>query len=151
MSTITPFLWYDSAAEEAAEFYVSLVDNSSVDNVTRSPDGNAFVVSFTLDGVRFQAMNAGPGHPFSDSFSIYLSAPTQERIDQLWRDLTADGGEPGQCGWLRDRWGVSWQVVPPRLEELMSSPEPGVAQRVTEALLSMGKISIAQLEAAAAG
>ena len=151
MSTITPFLWYDSAAEEAAEFYVSLVDNSSVENVTRSPDGSAFVVSFTLDGVRFQAMNAGPGHPFSDAFSIYLSAPTQERIDQLWRDLTADGGAPGRCGWLADRWGVSWQVVPPRLEELMSSPEPGVAQRVTDALLGMGKISIAQLEAAAAG
>lgn len=151
MSTITPFLWYNSEAEQAAEFYVSLFENSSIDNVDRSPDGTAFVVSFTLDGSRFEAMNAGPGHPFSDAVSFHIKADTQERINELWDALTADGGAPSQCGWLLDRWGLSWQVVPSRLGELMSSREPGVAQRVTAALMTMGKIEIAQLEAAAAG
>ena len=151
MSTITPFLWYDSEAEQAAEFYVSLFENSSINEVSRSFDGTAFVVNFTLDGSRFQAMNAGKGHPFSDAVSFHIQADTQERIDELWDALTADGGAPSQCGWLIDRWGLSWQLVPSRLGELMSSTEPGVAQRVTAELMAMGKIDIAQLEAAAAG
>jgi len=151
MSSIHPFLWFESEAEQAATFYVSLFPNSSIDSVSRLPDGGAFVVSFTLDGSRFEAMNAGSGHPFSDAVSFYIQAPTQERIDELWDALTADGGKPNRCGWLTDRWGLSWQVAPPRLGELMTSTQPGVSQRVTAALMTMEKIDIAQLEAAAAG
>lgn len=149
MSSISPFLWFDTQAEEAAEFYVSLFPNSRVVNVNRLPDGTAFTVTFVLDGVEFQALNAGPQFPFTEAFSIFVNAPTQERIDELWSALLADGGEESQCGWLKDRFGLSWQIVPPRLGELLS--DPAVSQPVMQAMFGMKKLVIAELEAAAVG
>jgi predicted 3-demethylubiquinone-9 3-methyltransferase (glyoxalase superfamily) len=147
MSSISPFLWFDTQAEEAAELYVSLFPNSSITNVARTPEGTVFTVSFVLDGVEFQALNAGPHHTFTEAISFFITAETQERIDELWSKLTADGGEPGQCGWLKDKFGLSWQVVPPRLGELLS--DPTVSQPVMQAMLGMQKLVIADLEAAA--
>lgn len=148
MSSITPFLWYDTQALEAAEFYVSLFPNSEVIDVNRTPGGSVLTVSFSLDGVVFQALNAGPQFPFTEAFSIFVSAPTQERIDELWSALLANGGEESRCGWLKDRFGLSWQIVPPRLGELLSNPE--VSEPVMQAMFGMRKLVIADLEAAAA-
>jgi predicted 3-demethylubiquinone-9 3-methyltransferase (glyoxalase superfamily) len=151
MQTISPFLWFDSGAEEAAELYVSLFENSGIDGVTRLPDGGVFVVSFTLDGVQFHGMNGGPSRAFSEAISFSVSAPTQERIDQLWGALIADGGEPSQCGWLKDRFGLSWQIVPPRLNELLAGEDAEASGRVMQAMMGMQKFVIADLEAASAG
>ena len=153
MSSISPFLWFDNQAEEAAELYVSLIPNSRITGVQRYPEGaqmpagSALSVTFELDGVEFQALNAGPQFPHTEAFSIFVKAETQERIDELWTALTADGGEESQCGWLKDRFGLSWQIVPPRLTELLS--DPVVAQPVMQAMFGMRKLVIADLEAAA--
>lgn len=149
MQSISPFLWFDSEAKQAAELYVSLFENSSITAVSAYPDGRDFVVSFVLDGLEYQAMNAGPGHPFSDAFSFYVRANTQERIDELWDALTANGGAPVQCGWLVDRYGLSWQIIPNRLSELLQDPDPARAGRAMTAMMGMQKIVIAELEAAA--
>jgi predicted 3-demethylubiquinone-9 3-methyltransferase (glyoxalase superfamily) len=155
MQTITPFLWFDDRAEEAATFYVSVFPNSEVLAVARYPEGGpmpagtALTVEFTLNGMAFRALNGGPGHPFTDAISLSVSAPIQPEIDRLWEVLTSDGGEPGPCGWLTDRFGLSWQVVPPVLSELLSDPDPAVASRVMQAMMAMGKLDIAELEAAA--
>jgi predicted 3-demethylubiquinone-9 3-methyltransferase (glyoxalase superfamily) len=149
METISPFLWFDSEARQAANLYVSLFENSSITAVSTYPDGRDFVVSFVLDGRGFQAMNAGPGHEFSDAISFYVRANTQERIDELWDALTADGGAAVQCGWLVDRYGLSWQIVPDRLSELLEDPDPGRAGRAMSAMMQMEKIVIADLELAA--
>lgn len=152
MSSISPFLWFDTQAEEAAEFYVSLFPNSRVTSVQRYPEGSPFpagtamAVSFVLDGLQFQALNAGPQHKFTEAISLFVDAPTQERIDELWSALTAEGA-PGQCGWLTDKYGLSWQIVPPRLSELLADPEHGTA--VMQAMFGMQKLVIADLEAAA--
>ena len=151
MQTISPFLWFDSEAEQAAELYVGLFENSAIDAITRLPDGGAFLVSFTLDGVQFHGMNGGPSHAFTEAVSFSIIAPTQERIDELWDALIADGGEAGQCGWLKDRFGLSWQVVPPRLNELLAGEDAEASGRVMQAMMGMQKFVIADLEAAAAG
>ena len=145
MNTITPFLWFDNQAEEAAEFYVSVFDGKVIE-VTPGADGKAFIVRWEMDGREFVGMNGGPGHPLTDAFSLSIDAGEQDRVDELWDTLTADGGEPGQCGWLVDRYGLSWQVVPSRLGELMTGPN---GPAVTAALMTMQKIVIADLEAAA--
>ena len=155
MQTITPCLWFDTQAEEAADFYVSVFPNSEVLAVSRyaeggpMPAGTALTVEFTLNGIAYRALNGGPGHPFTDAISLSVNAPIQPEIDRLWDLLTSDGGAPGPCGWLTDRFGLSWQVVPPRLSELMSDPDPAVATRVMQAMMAMGKLEIAELEAAA--
>jgi predicted 3-demethylubiquinone-9 3-methyltransferase (glyoxalase superfamily) len=155
MQTVSPFLWFDHEAEEAATFYVSLFERSEIVEIARYPEGGpmpagtAMTVDFVLDGVEFQALNAGPGHPFTDAISFFIRAETQERIDELWDALTADGGEPGPCGWLKDRWGLSWQVAPPMLIELIHDPDQAKAGRVMQAMMQMGKIDIAGLRAAA--
>jgi predicted 3-demethylubiquinone-9 3-methyltransferase (glyoxalase superfamily) len=149
MQTITPFLWFESEAHEAAELYVSLFENSSITSVSKNPDGSAFVVSFVLDGLEFQAMNSPRQNPFSDATSFFVHADTQERIDELWDALTANGGAEVACGWLKDRFGVSWQIVPARLMELLGDPDPDRAGRAMQAMLGMQKIVIADLEAAA--
>jgi predicted 3-demethylubiquinone-9 3-methyltransferase (glyoxalase superfamily) len=149
MQTITPFLWFESEAKQAAELYVSLFENSSITSVSENPDGSAFLVSFVLDGTEFQAMNSPRNNPFSDATSFFVRADTQERIDELWDALTADGGAEVACGWLTDRFGVSWQIVPARLMELLGDPDPGRAGRAMQAMLGMQKIVIADLEAAA--
>jgi predicted 3-demethylubiquinone-9 3-methyltransferase (glyoxalase superfamily) len=154
MSKISPFLWFTDQAEEAAEFYVSLFPNSRVTNVSRYPEGSgplsgtALAVSFELDGVDFQAMNGGPGHPFTDAISLFVYVESQADIDRLWDALISDGGAPSRCGWLLDRWGVSWQIVPPLLGELLSDPDPEKAGRTMQAMMGMSKLDMSALQAA---
>jgi len=146
---ISPFLWFDGGAEDAAKLYVSLFDNSGITTVTRQPDGTAFGVTFTIDGLTVQAMNAAPAPAFTEATSFFVEVDTQEAIDVLWDALTADGGNPGRCGWLTDRFGLSWQIVPPILGELLSDPDQARAGRVMQAMLGMSKLEIAGLLAAA--
>ena len=153
MSKISPFLWFDTQAEEAAEFYVSVFKNSEILGVSRygegapRPAGSAISVTFVLDGLEFQALNGGPEFDFTEAVSFFVSAATQAEIDDLWQKLT-DGGEPGRCGWLTDKYGLSWQVVPPVLGELLGDPDPVKSGRVMQAMLGMGKLDIAGLRAA---
>lgn len=153
MSKISPFLWFDTQAEEAAEFYVSVFKNSEILGVSRygegapRPAGSAISVSFVLDGLEFQALNGGPEFNFTEAVSFFVSAATQAEIDDLWEKLT-EGGEPGRCGWLTDKYGLSWQVVPPVLGELLGDPDPVKSGRVMQAMLGMGKLDIAGLRAA---
>jgi predicted 3-demethylubiquinone-9 3-methyltransferase (glyoxalase superfamily) len=155
MQKISPFLWFDDQAEEAAGFYVSIFENSRIVNVSRYaegapyPAGTVMGVSFVLDGVEFQALNGGPAYKFTEAVSMFVRAETQEEIDDLWDKLTSDGGEPGQCGWLKDRYGLSWQIVPPVLDQLLRDPDAAKAGRVMQAMLQMGKLEIAELQAAA--
>ncbi|MGJ4843760.1 MULTISPECIES: VOC family protein [unclassified Leifsonia] len=157
MSRVSPFLWFDDQAEQAAEFYVSVIPNSRMLDVSRfAPDapGQAAGVSrvrFELDGVEVMALNGGPIFAFTEAFSFSVTVDDQAEVDRLWDALTSDGGEPGQCGWLKDRWGLSWQIVPSALDELLSDPDPARANRAVQAMLSMGKLDIAALRAAADG
>ncbi|GAA3334927.1 VOC family protein [Curtobacterium albidum] len=152
MPTITPFLWYDDQAEPAARYYTSLFEDSRVDSVARMPDGSALVVEFTLLGQPYRAMNGGPGHPHTDAVSFQVDVDTQDELDRVWDALLADGGEPVACGWLRDRWGLSWQVTPSMMGELMTgSGEPEANARVFAAMQQMVKLDIPALRAAAAG
>jgi predicted 3-demethylubiquinone-9 3-methyltransferase (glyoxalase superfamily) len=159
VSKIKPCLWFDNqAAEEAANFYVSLLPESHVDNVARSvaetpsgPEGMVLTVEFTLAGQQFQGLNGGPDFKFNEAISFSVDCEDQAEVDRLWEALTANGGEPGPCGWIKDRWGVSWQIVPRRLVELLGDADPDRARRAMEAMLKMGKLEIAQLEAAADG
>lgn len=158
MNRIRPCLWYDGAAEEAANFYVSLLAHSRIDHVLRAPadnpstpEGAVLVVDFTLAGRPFMALNGGPLFKFTEAISILVETEDQEETDRLWEALTANGGTPAPCGWLKDRWGMSWQITPRRLLELMASPDPDVARRTMQAMMTMGKIDIAAIEAAARG
>lgn len=155
MRTITPFLWFDDQAEEAAQFYTSVFPRSSILEVTRYGEGapqagTAMLVTFVLDGLELQALNGGPGFPFTEAVSLFVNVETQEEVDSLWSLLTA-GGEPGRCGWLKDRYGFSWQIVPSVLGQLLSDPDPGRSGRAMQAMLGMGKLDIAALRAAADG
>ncbi|MDQ2653790.1 MAG: VOC family protein [Chloroflexota bacterium] len=149
---ITPFLWFNDHAEEAANFYVSVFPNSKLTDVARMGEGGpALTVAFTLDGEDFVGLNGGPVHTFTEAVSFVIDCETQEEVDRYWETLTADGGQPGDCGWLKDRFGLSWQVVPRRLPELLTDPDPARAQRAMQAMMQMHKIDIAALEAAANG
>jgi len=148
MKKITPFLWFDTQAEEAMNFYVSVFKNSKVNSVSRGPDGKAFTVSFELDGQEFIGLNAGPQFKFNEAISIFVNCEDQAEVDELWAKLTADGGEESMCGWLKDKYGLSWQIIPKALGELMGDPDPVKAQRVTQAMLQMQKIIVADLESA---
>jgi predicted 3-demethylubiquinone-9 3-methyltransferase (glyoxalase superfamily) len=157
MRTPYPCLWFDGLAEEAAAFYVTLLPNSRVDSVRRSPAdtpsgpaGMVLTVDFTLDGQRFQCLNGGPHFRFNEAVSFVIECADQAEVDRLWTALGADGGRPGPCGWIKDRFGLSWQVVPRRLIELMGDADPERARRATEAMLQMSKIEIDELERAAA-
>ncbi|NUS05336.1 MAG: VOC family protein [Nonomuraea sp.] len=156
MQKITTYLWFDDQAEEAAEFYTSLFEGSRVLDVQRygeggpGPAGQAMMVTFELAGQRFLALNGGPRYTFTEAISLYVDCTTQEEVDDLWTKLT-EGGEESQCGWLKDRYGLSWQIVPRALQELMSVPDPAAAQRVVQAMLGMQKIDIRGLEEAAKG
>jgi predicted 3-demethylubiquinone-9 3-methyltransferase (glyoxalase superfamily) len=151
-----PCLWYDGKAEEAASFYVSLLPDSRIDRVWRTPadtpsgpTGTVLVVDFTLNGQRFHGLNGGPEFRFNEATSFVIECEDQAEVDRLWEALTVDGGEPGPCGWLKDRFGLSWQVVPRRLNELVDDLDPERARRAMEAMLKMGKIDVAELERAA--
>lgn len=148
MQTITPFLWFDTQAEAAMEFYTSVFPGSKVISVNRA-QGRVMSVVFEVNGQRLMALNGGPMFTFNEAVSLFVGCGTQAEIDTLWEKLTADGGTPGQCGWLKDRFGLSWQIVPNVLSELMSHPDPAAAGRVVQAMLQMGKLDIAGLERAA--
>jgi len=155
MAKITPCLWFDGKAEEAAEFYVSLLPDSRVDKVWRSPAdtpsgpaGMVLTVDLTVAGQPLQGLNGGPDFTFSEAISFGIECEDQAEVDRLWDTLTADGGEPGPCGWLKDRFGLSWQIVPRELNEMMEDPDPDRARRAVEAMLKMGKIEVDELRRA---
>jgi predicted 3-demethylubiquinone-9 3-methyltransferase (glyoxalase superfamily) len=156
MTSITPCLLFAEGAEDAVNLYVSLIPNSAITEVTRYgegaplPAGTVLTIEFVLDGLGILVINGGGGAKFTDAMSLSVSAETQDEIDKLWNGLIDGGGAPGRCGWLTDRFGVSWQVVPPRLNDLLKDPDPARAGRAMQAMLTMTKIDIAQLEAAAA-
>lgn len=157
MQKITPFLWFDNQAEEAMNFYVSVFKNSGVLSVQRygqaaaevsgRPKGSVMTASFLLDGQEFVALNGGPVYKISPAISFVVNCETQEEVDELWEKLTA-GGEEVQCGWLTDKFGVSWQIVPTQLDKLLSDPDPVKSERVMQAMLQMKKIDIAGLKRA---
>ncbi|MDX2307422.1 MAG: VOC family protein [Hyphomicrobium sp.] len=156
--TFCPHLWYAKDAEGAARFYASIIPNSSVDRITAlpaetpsGPAGSVSVVEFTLAGAPVMAISAGPHHDFNDAISLMLLCDTQAEIDALWEGLTRDGGKPVMCGWLQDRYGVSWQVAPRRLGEMIGDADRERAARVTMAMLAMVKLDLAALEAAYQG
>ena len=157
MKGIIPNLWFDTEAEEAAEFYTSLFPDSKIVNVTHYGEagpreaGMVMTVTFRLLGQDFTAINGGPDFRFTEAVSFLVDCDSQEEVDELWTKLTADGGEPGPCGWLKDKYGLSWQIVPSRLEELLLDEDPEKANRVMKAMLQMTKMDIAELERAYAG
>jgi predicted 3-demethylubiquinone-9 3-methyltransferase (glyoxalase superfamily) len=156
MPKITPFLWFDTQAEEAARFYVGLFPNSQITEVTRygegapGPAGSVMTVSFVLDGQPFTALNGGPHYKLNEAVSFVVHCKSQDEVDRYWDGLAADGGQTNVCGWLKDRYGLSWQVTPDRLMELLTDPDKATAQRVMQAMMGMTKIDIAGLERAAA-
>jgi predicted 3-demethylubiquinone-9 3-methyltransferase (glyoxalase superfamily) len=153
MQKITPFLWFDHEAEEAMNFYVSIFKNSKILSVTRygeggpGPAGEVMTATFQLEGQEFMALNGGPDHHFTEAISFFVDCQTQEEVDELWNRLT-EGGEAGPCGWLKDKFGVSWQIIPTVLGELLSDPDPAKSQRVMQAMLQMKKIDIKTLQEA---
>ena len=156
MQRITPFLWFDNQAEEAAAFYTSIFKNSKIGSVSRygdegpGPAGTAMVVAFELDGQEFNALNGGPVFRFTEAISLLVNCETQDEIDDLWTKLSA-GGEESQCGWLKDKYGLSWQIVPPILSELLQDKDPEKSRRVMAVMLQMKKIDINALKQAYAG
>ena len=157
MHKITPFLWFDDQAEEAANLYVSLFPNSKITSVTRygatgpGESGKVMTVGFQLDGMPVTALNGGPLFPFSEAVSFVVDCEDQAEVDRFWDALLSDGGRPSQCGWLKDRFGFSWQIVPKALPRLLGDPDPAKAERVTAAMLQMVKLDVAGLTRAAAG
>jgi predicted 3-demethylubiquinone-9 3-methyltransferase (glyoxalase superfamily) len=155
MPNITPYLWFDTEGEEAARFYTSIFPNSRILEVARygsagpRPEGTVMTVSFELDGKRFVALNGGPDFAFNEAVSFLVDCETQEEVDSYWNTLS-EGGEHGPCGWLKDRFGLSWQIIPTALPRLLGDPDRKKAQRVMAAMLKMGKIDVAELERAAA-
>jgi predicted 3-demethylubiquinone-9 3-methyltransferase (glyoxalase superfamily) len=153
---IIPNLWFDTQAEEAAGFYTSVFERSRIVNVTRytegapRPAGMVMTVEFELDGQRFVAINGGPEFTFDEAISFQISCGTQDEVDYYWERLS-EGGEEGPCGWLKDRYGLSWQVVPTALDELLADPDPERARRAMQAMLGMRKLDIAALRTAADG
>lgn len=153
-SKITTCLWFDTEGEQAAEFYCSLIPNSRVTGVERygegghRPAGTVMMVSFELDGRPYVALNGGPEHTFNEAVSFQVSCVDQDEVDRYW-DALADGGEEGPCGWLKDRWGLSWQIVPSALPALLGDPDPERAQRAMQAMLSMKKLDVEAIRQAA--
>jgi predicted 3-demethylubiquinone-9 3-methyltransferase (glyoxalase superfamily) len=146
MPSITPFLWFDTQAEEAMNFYLSIFKDGKVLNVHRA-DGRVFTVSFEVQGQKIMALNAGPLFKFNEAISLFVSCDTQEEVDELWDKLSA-GGEKSRCGWLKDKYGLWWQIIPTALGKLMSDPDPRKSQAVMQAMLKMNKIVIADLQKA---
>ncbi|MFD1145149.1 VOC family protein [Larkinella insperata] len=155
MQKITTFLTFNDQAEQAALLYTSIFKNSRINHISRYgagapvPAGTVMSVSFVLDGQAFSALNGGPHFKFAEGISLFVHCETQEEVDEYWEKLTAGGGQPGPCGWLKDSFGVSWQIIPAALGQLLQSGDPGKAQRVLQAMMQMSKIDIAALEQAA--
>jgi predicted 3-demethylubiquinone-9 3-methyltransferase (glyoxalase superfamily) len=158
MTTITPNLWFDGRAEEAAAFYASIFPDSRIEAVSRSPAdnpstkaGDVLLVTFTLAGQRFVGINGGPQFPFSEAVSFQIDCADQAEVDRYWEALVEGGGEHGQCGWLKDRFGLSWQVVPREMGAYLGGPDPAGAARAMEAMLRMQKLDVEQLREAYEG
>jgi predicted 3-demethylubiquinone-9 3-methyltransferase (glyoxalase superfamily) len=157
MQKIHPMLWFDTQAEEAANLYVSIFKNSKINHVSRypaggpAPEGRAMTVSFELEGKQFTALNAGPHFKFNEAVSFVVDCKSQDEVDHYWTKLTKDGGQPSQCGWLKDKYGLSWQITPTALIELVTSSDPAKAGRAMAAMMQMTKIDIAKIKEAAAG
>jgi predicted 3-demethylubiquinone-9 3-methyltransferase (glyoxalase superfamily) len=156
MQRITPFLWFDGKAEEAMNFYVAIFKNSKVGKITRygdagpGPKGSVLTATFQLEGQEFIALNGGPMYKFSPAISFYVNCETQAEVDELWNKLSA-GGAPNRCGWLTDKFGVSWQIIPTILGKCIGDPDPVKSQRAMKAMLQMDKIDIAKLQQAYEG
>ena len=154
MKKITPFLWFDSEAEQAAKFYIGIFKNSKIGKITRygedgpRPKGSVITVEFTLDRVEFVALNGGPQFKFTEAISFSANCETQDEIDYFWQKLSADGGPTGRCGWLKDKFGLSWQINPVVLRDMLGDRDADKAQRVMQAMLKMDKIDIASLNRA---
>jgi predicted 3-demethylubiquinone-9 3-methyltransferase (glyoxalase superfamily) len=148
MQKINPFLWFDNQAEEAAKFYVSVFKNSRVLGIMPGPDGKALGASFEIEGQQFKALNGGPQFKFTPAISLFVNCETQAEVDELWAKLTAGGGKPGRCGWLTDKYGLSWQIVPTALGELLGSPDRARAAKAMNAMMQMDKIDIGGLQQA---
>lgn len=149
MHKVTPFLWFDSEAEQAARYYVSIFKNAKLGEIS-GPKDKPLTVAFELDGQPFVGLNGGEYYKFSEAVSFQISCEDQAEVDWFWDKLLADGGQPSQCGWLKDRWGVSWQVTPKVLPTLIGHPDPAKAKRAMDAMMKMVKLDIATLEAAVA-
>ncbi|PYX10447.1 MAG: hypothetical protein DMG88_02400 [Acidobacteria bacterium] len=153
MQKITPFLWFDGKAEEAANFYTSIFKNSKVGRITRygeagpGPKGTAMSATFQLEGQEFMALNGGPQFKFTEAISFFVNCETQEGVDELWEKLSA-GGEKGRCGWLKDKFGLSWQIIPSALGQMLGDKDPEKSKRVMQAMLQMNKIDIRVLKQA---
>jgi predicted 3-demethylubiquinone-9 3-methyltransferase (glyoxalase superfamily) len=154
MQQITPCLWFDTEGEEAANFYASIFKNSRILEISRygeagpRPAGTVMVVSFELAGQKFTALNGGPEFKFNEAVSFQVNCESQQEVDEFW-DALCEGGEPGPCGWLKDKYGVSWQIIPTALTELINDPDPAKSQRAMKAMLQMGKIDVEALRQAA--
>ncbi len=158
MSKVYPCLWFDKNAEEAANFYVSLLPDSQIDKVWLSPsdnpstkEGEVLLVDFTVAGQKLQGLNGGPDFKFNEALSLVIECEDQAEIDRLWETLSRDGGEPGPCGWVKDRYGLSWQITPRELNEMLASPDRDGARRAMEAMLQMGKIDLEECRRAFRG
>ena len=148
MQKITPFLWFDGKAEEAMNFYVSVFKNAKVGSVNRmGPGGPVMSVTFELDGQKFMGLNGGPMFKFTEAVSFFVNCETQEEIDEKWEKLS-EGGQKSRCGWLKDKYGLSWQIIPPVLGQLLGDPDPAKSKRVMDAMLQMDKIDISKLKQA---
>jgi len=151
MQKITPFLWFNGNAEEAMTFYVATFKNSRVVSKTPGPNGTVMSCAFQLNGQDFLALNGGPMFKFNEAISLFVNCETQEEVDSLWARLTADGGQESRCGWLKDKFGLSWQIIPSALGKLLHDPDPARVKRTMEAMLQMTRIDIQKLKDAHAG
>jgi predicted 3-demethylubiquinone-9 3-methyltransferase (glyoxalase superfamily) len=154
MHKITPFLWFNDNAEEAVNLYVSIFKNSKINSVSRYGDvgpgqpGKVMTINFELDGLTLTALNGGPYYKFTEAISLEVDCESQAEVDELWDKLIADGGEPSQCGWLKDKFGLSWQIVPTAMMELIQGPDPAGSQRAMAAMLKMSKLDLDELKRA---
>ena len=155
MQKITPFLWFDTQAEEAVGFYLSVFKDGKIRTTTRYPEdgpevpGTVMTIAFELKGQQFVAMNGGPGYPFTNAVSLVVNCDSQEEIDYFWEKLAADGGEPNVCGWLKDKFGLPWQIMPGKIWDWLNGDDPAKVKRVTSAVWKMKKMDLAELERAA--
>ena len=148
MTTITPFLWFDDDLEEAIEFYSSVFPDAKVHGMNRSPDGTVFTAEFELAGQQFKGLNGGPHFRFTEAISLFVECEDQEEVDRYWAALTAGGGEESRCGWLKDKYGLSWQIIPRQFMEMVSTGNPEQVQRVMAAMQTMIKLDVPALRAA---
>jgi predicted 3-demethylubiquinone-9 3-methyltransferase (glyoxalase superfamily) len=154
MTSITPCLWFDDRIEDAIDFYTSVFKNGKVTNILRNqaggpgPEGTILTADFELEGQKFIALNGGPQFKFTEAVSFFVTCADQQEVDYYWSKLTADGGAESQCGWLRDKYGLSWQIIPKQLMQMIGSQDKAAAQRAMQAMLKMGKIIVADLEKA---